>query len=305
MSEESTITYPTNGIASDAQLEGARLSRAVLRRESALLIALVIVGEALKLRFALAIKFVDRPEVSRALPRHLAITIVLMSMVPFALRINPRLGLPGAPLIAAKIAGEKLHLRIRSLFKISAGYAMLALAVATSILIVVLVLVIMAHPSMGRMKLPRSPMMKLAPGRIAIVGTLTAIAAGISEEIQFRLVLFALFTWIARLLTRSPVGKTSRGALWCVTMLQGYVFGMIHLGRLAHTIHIAAPMLHSIPAIAVAGLLLPQTWEGIVLGRLYLRRGLEASMLAHAMIDAALFVLAAFGVWLRVHLGTR
>src|ERR1700694_5401508 len=102
MSEESTITYPTNGIASDAQLEGARLSRAVLRRESALLIALVILGEALKLRFALAI------------------TIVLMSMVPFALQINPRLGLPGAPLIAARIAGEKLHLRIRSLFKISA-----------------------------------------------------------------------------------------------------------------------------------------------------------------------------------------
>jgi hypothetical protein len=81
---------------------------------------------------------------------------------------------------------------------------------------------------------------------------------------------------------------------------------MLHLIRLARTIPIVASMVHSIPAILVAGMLLPQTWEGIVLGRLYLKRGLEASMLAHAMIDAALFVLVAIVMWLGApHLGTR
>jgi membrane protease YdiL (CAAX protease family) len=304
MSGESIITDTTHGSASDAPLQDAGLNRAMWRRESAILIAVVLLCEALKLRLALAIGFLVRPDVGHVLP-HLAVTCVLTSMVPFALRINSRLGLPGAPLIAAKTAGEKLPFRIRSLLKISAGYALLALAVATSILFVVLVLIFMAHPSSGRMKLPLSPMRNLAPSRIAIVGTLTAIAAGISEEIEFRLVLFAMFTWIARLITRDSFGGSRRGVLWFVTIFQGYVFGMLHMTRLVHTFPLAASMLHSIPTVLVGGLLLPQTWEGIVLGRLYLRRGLEASMLAHAMIDAALFVLVAIVMSLRVHLGTR
>jgi CAAX prenyl protease-like protein len=304
MSGESTITEITNGGASDAPLQDAGLNRKVWRRESALLIALVLFCEALKLRLALAIRFLVRPDVVHALP-HLAVTLLLTSMLPFALRINSRLGLPGAPLIAAKMAREKLPFRIRSLLKISAGYALLGLAVATSILFVVLVFIFIAHPGSGRMKLPLSPMRNLAPSRIAIVGTLTAIAAGISEEIEFRLVLFAVFTWIARLITRDSFGASRRGVLWFVTILQGYVFGMLHMNRLVHMLPLAALMLHSIPTILVGGLLMPQTWEGIVLGRLYLRRGLEASMLAHAMIDAALFMLVAIVMSVRVHLSIR
>ncbi|MEA2648274.1 MAG: hypothetical protein QOG61_709 [Candidatus Binataceae bacterium] len=304
MSGESTIAETANGSASAALVEGVGVNRTIWRRESALLIALVILGEALKFRSALAIKFVDHSDLGRALP-YLAITIVLTSMVPFAVRISPRLGLPGAPLIAAKIAGEKLPIRIRSLLKISLGYALLALAIAASILFVVLVLMIMAHPSIARMKSPLSPMLKLAPSRIAIVGTLTAIAAGISEEIEFRLVLFAVIAWAVRLVTRGSFDGSRRGPLWLITILQGYVFGMLHVTRLVRTIPLAASMLHSIPTILLGGLLLPQTWEGIVLGRLYLRRGLEASMLAHAMIDAALFVLVAIGLLLRSNLGAR
>src|SRR5712671_2614547 len=137
MSGESTIAETASAVL----VEGVGVNRAIWRRESALLIALVILGEALKFRSALAI------------------TIVLTSMVPFALRISPRLGLPGAPLIAAKIAGEKLPIRIRSLLKISLGYALLALAIAASILFVVLALMIMAHPGIARMKSPLSPML--------------------------------------------------------------------------------------------------------------------------------------------------
>jgi len=48
--------------------------------------------------------------------------------------------------------------------------------------------------------------------------------------------------------------------------------------------------------VLIGGLLMPQTWEGVVFGRLYLRRGLEASILAHASMDVALFALAAIGV---------
>jgi hypothetical protein len=48
--------------------------------------------------------------------------------------------------------------------------------------------------------------------------------------------------------------------------------------------------------LLIGGLIMPQTWEGVVFGRLYLSRGLEAAILAHAIMDFALFVLAMIGM---------
>ena len=271
------------------------VNRAARRRESALLIALAIVGAVLEYPLALAIKSIDHSEIDRALP-FLAITIVLSAMIPFALRISPELGLPGAPLIAAKIAGGKLHFSIRSMIKIAAGYALLAALAGAVVLITVIVPIMIAHPIAGGTKLPVPPVMKLAPGRIAIVGGLVAIAAAISEEIQFRLVLFALFAWMVRMITRDSSGRSSRSALWFATILQAYAFGLVHL------LPLAGSMFRSTPRLLLGALLMPQTWEGIVFGRLYLKRGLEAAMLAHAIMDVSLFALAAIGV-LRAHLG--
>jgi hypothetical protein len=295
MSGESTITDTTNSSASDTQLRGAGVDRAALRRESALLITLAIVGAVLEYPLALAIKSIDRSEIGRAMP-FLAITIVLSSMIPFALRIGPQLGLPGAPLIAAKIAGEKLHFSIRSIIKIATVYALLAAVVGAAVLITVIVPMMIAHPISGGAKLPIPPVMKLAPGRIALVGALVAIAAAVSEEIQFRLVLFAVFAWIVRLITRDSDSRSGRGALWLVTFLQAYAFGLVHL------LPLAGSMFHSTARLLLGALLMPQTWEGIVFGRVYLKRGLEAAMLAHAIMDVSLFALAAIGV-LRAHLG--
>ena len=295
MSGESTITDTANGSAGDSQLGGAGTNRAARRRESALLITLAIVGAVLEYPLALAIKTIDRSEIFRALP-FLAITIVLSSMIPFTLLISPQLGLPGAPLIAAKIAGEKLHLSIRGMIKVAAGYAFLAALVGAVVLMTVIVPLMIAHPVAGGTRLPIPPVMKLAPGRIALVGALVAIAAAVSEEIQFRLVLFAVLAWIVRLITRGSSGRSSRGALWLVTFIQAYAFGLVHL------LPLASSMFHSTGRLLLGALLMPQTWEGIVFGRLYLKRGLEVAMLAHAIMDVSLFALAAIGV-LRAHLG--
>jgi hypothetical protein len=293
------VTEAASGDAAVTLPESAGRIRAALRRESALLIVLALVGGLLEYPLALAIGSIEPRGLVRVSP-FLAITVVLVSMVPFALRVNPRFGLPGAPLIAAKIAGQRLHFSIRRLLKISVGYAILAAVAGGVILFVVIVaMTVMAHPKSVATNLPNlpvGPMMKLAPGRIAIVGALVAIAAAVSEEIQFRLVLFAVFAWIARMIRRNSLGKSGRGALWFATILQAYAFGMVHLLPLAGT------LFHTTSSLLIGGLLMPQTWEGIVLGRLYLKRGLEASMLAHAMMDAALFALAAIGV-LGSHLG--
>ena len=295
MSGESTIADTTNDGASDAQLGAVGVNSAARRRESALLIALAIVGAVLEYPLALAIKSIDRSEIVRALP-FLAITFALSSMIPFALRISPQLGLPGAPLIAAKIAGEKLHFSIRSMIKIAAGYAFLAALAGAVVLITVIVPMMIAHPIAGSSNLPVPPVMKLAPGRIAIVGALVAIAAAVSEEIQFRLVLFAFFAWIAQTITRDSNAQSGRATLWFVTFIQAYAFGLVHL------LPLAASVFRSTPRLLLGALLMPQTWEGIVFGRVYLKRGLEAAMLAHAIMDVSLFALAAIGV-LRAHLG--
>jgi len=274
---------------------GARADRAAWRRESALLAALSIAGAAVEYPLALAIKSLDRSEIGRALP-FLGITIVLASLIPLALRINGNLGLPGAPLIAAKIAGEKLDFSIRSLVRVSLSYAMIAAAAGASVLVIVTIPLVLFQHGGADIRIPSPPLLTVAPGRIAIVGASVAIAAAVSEEIQFRLVLFTIFAWIASLISRDSRGHPGRGALWMVTIVQGYLFGIIHLAPLAGTLFLSTSQL------LIGGLVMPQTWEGMVFGRLYLRRGLEASIIAHASMDVALFALAAIGV-MGSHLG--
>ena len=269
----------------DAAQERVELNDAVRRRESALLIVLAIVSIALE-DLALTAKTVNRHQFASGL---LVFAIEIALMVPFALRVNPRFGLPGAPLIAAMISGERLRFRIRSLLKISVGYAFLALMVGGAVIAIVFLPLALMHP---KMQMAARPIMKLAPGRLAIIGTLVSIAAGVGEEIQFRLVSFAVFAWIASRFTLDSSGPSSRGALWFATIMQAYAFGMIHRGPANDLLRLLGWSRSTIPILA-SGLLVPQTWIGIVLGRLYLKRGLEASMLAHAIIDITLFVLLA------------
>jgi membrane protease YdiL (CAAX protease family) len=290
--------YPDDQVSAPAA-EGSgdtRASRTVLRREAVLLATLAIGGAVIEYPLAIALKSLDRSELGRALP-FLGVTIVLASLIPLSLRLNARFGLPGAPLIAARVAGERLHFSFRSLIRVSLGYAMLAAMAGAGVLALLVVpLVLIHHGGTNGLKLPQAPMLTAAPGRVAIFGALVAIAAAVSEEIQFRFVLFAILGRIAALFSRDSQGHPGRGALWIVTIAQGYAFGLIHLAPLAGS------LFHSTSRFLIGGLVMPQTWEGVVFGRLYLRRGLEASIIAHASMDVALFVLAAIGM-LGTHLG--
>jgi hypothetical protein len=279
----------------DAPAITRAVSRASRRRESAILAALAIAGAVVEYPLAFALKSLDRSELVRALP-FLGVTMVMAALIPLSVRLSAELGLPGAPLIAAKCAGEKLHFSIRSLLRVSIGYAVLAAVAGASVLALVIVpLVLIQHGGSG-LTVPKTPMLTVAPGRIAFVGASVAIAAAVSEEIQFRFVLYALLGWIARLMSRDSRDHPGRRALWVVTFVQGYLFGLIHLAPLAGT------MFHSIPKLLIGAMVMPQTWEGVVFGRLYLRRGLEASIIAHATMDVTLFAMAAIGV-LNSHVG--
>ena len=197
------------------------VSRESRRRESAILAALAIAGAVVEYPLAFALKSLDRSELVRALP-FLGVTMVLAALIPLSIRLSADLGLPGAPLIAAKCAGEKLHFSIRSLIRVSIGYAILAAVAGASVLALVIVpLVLIQHSGPG-LTVPKTPMLTVAPGRIAFVGASVAIAAAVSEEIQFRFVLYRALRMdraadVARLArssgTRRAVGCDDRAGL--------------------------------------------------------------------------------------------
>jgi hypothetical protein len=283
------VSEPATVIREAPAIPAATGSPAARRRESMILAGLAIAGAVVEYPLAFALKSLDRSELVRELP-FLGVTMVSAALIPLSLRLSRELGLPGAPLIAAKCAGERVHFSIRSLLRVSLGYAFLAAVAGASVLALIIVpLVLIQHGGPG-LKLPKTPMLTVAPGRIAFVGASVAVAAAVSEEIQFRFVLYAILGWIARLTSRDSRGHPGRRALWIVTLMQGYLFGLIHLAPLAGI------LFHSAPRLLLGALVMPQTWEGVVFGRLYLRRGLEASIIAHASMDLTLFVCAAIGV---------
>ncbi len=271
------------------------VARSTWRRESAILMTLTIVGAILEYPLAIAIKSFHREDLIRTIP-FLVLTGVLASLVPWALKQNPGLHIPGAPLIAARLAGEKPPFTLRAIARQAIHYAIFAALVGATVLLVVIVPLILMRRGVAGFHLPESPMLKQAPGRLVGLGALIAIVAAVSEEIQFRLVLFAVFAWAIRRCSRDRSGYPGYRAMWVVTLMQGYVFGMIHLAP------VAGPLLHSRYGLAIGALLMPQTWEGVVFGRLYLKRGLEASMIAHGIMDLSLFALAAIDV-MRSHFG--
>ena len=105
-----------------------------------LLAGLAIAGAIVEYPLAFVLKSLDRSDLVRALP-FLGVTMVMAALIPLSVRLSAELGLPGAPLIAAKLAGEKLHFSIRSLLRVSLGYAFLAAVAGASVL---------ANPQMRR-----------------------------------------------------------------------------------------------------------------------------------------------------------
>jgi hypothetical protein len=248
------------------------------------LIALAVAGTALKIPLGIWFKPLFHSELGY---RFLSIScqIGLVCMVPFAVRLNSELGLLGAPFIAAKLSRQTPPGRFRSLIRIALRYDLAAIAVS------ILAIAVLALSGMRGSSVPGSAASYRAAEHTAVAAHVgrfvVAIGAGLSEEIMFRLSAFAILIWLFRLLLSERTDRPSRTALWCATIMQGYAFGLLHLMlRSAILPKIRVPIL-------IAGLAAPQTWAGIVFGRLYLRHGLEASMIAHVMMDLVLTLFAA------------
>ena len=263
-------------------------SQRALRRQAVLLTTLAIVCVAIEIPFI----FIFNADHSPALHRIalvLVLSFVLASMVPLGLRLCAQIGFPGAPWIAARLAGEAPPFPLLGVVRSAAQYALGAAAIGAALLAgVMLPVMFMAHS--GQIDMPQLPEFNTGPGGIALAGIPVALAAGISEEIEFRLALFAILAASASLVASGKIDPPSRRTVWIATIAQGYAFGLIHL------LPNAGPLQGRPLMLLAGGFLMPQTWEGVVFGRLYLSKGLEAAILAHAMMDLMLFFLAMIGM---------
>jgi membrane protease YdiL (CAAX protease family) len=258
------------------------------RRQATILTALAIACVAVELPFSFIFNADHAPPMSR-IWLVLALSAALASMVPLGLKLCPPIGFPGAPWIAARLAGEAPPFPLSSLIRNAALYAFGAAAMGAIVLAgVMLPMALLAHR--GQMEMPQLPQFNTGAGGLALAGIPVAIAAGVSEEIEFRLALFAIFAAGVSLLESGKVGPPSRRGVWFATILQGYLFGMIHLLPNAGVLE-GRPMM-----LIIGAILMPQTWEGVVFARLYLRKGLEAAIFAHAIMDFGLFIIAMIGM---------
>nr|WP_321358988.1 CPBP family intramembrane glutamic endopeptidase [uncultured Hyphomonas sp.] len=203
------------------------------------------------------------------LPSAAVLTLVTLPLIWLGLVLGPRTGL-GAPLLIDLLdnvpgTGSRLLRRALSacLLGLVFGAAMVGLRFAL---------------------LPYLPADMPALGfRGPVGGLLVSIAAGIGEEVWFRLGLMTLLVWAASRLLRQE--RLHPLMVWLIIVLTALAFGLAHLPQLA--------LFEAATPFSIWGTILGNCAVGSLFGWLYWRYGLLAAMVGHFSADVVIHVLPA------------
>lgn len=141
---------------------------------------------------------------------------------------------------------------------------------------VAFVVVIFSLPIFKPYLPPPSHRVNIAPWK----GLLASLYGGIDEEIFLRLFLMTLLAWLLSLKWRSKDGSLGKAVLLTANVIAALVFGAGHLPVMAAV----RPLTPAVVAMALS----LNGAGGIILGSLYISRGLEAAMIAHCFADILL-----------------
>jgi membrane protease YdiL (CAAX protease family) len=260
--------------------------RARDRRESLTWMILAGLGTITPLGFGL---------ISRAYPASRVLTpdsigffvesAVLIAAIPLAVKVNHKLGLPGGPLITSTLNGEPPPYGWGEVVLGGVLWSVIFLIGVVAVLSVGVGLRLYFSPSFGfgipARHIRHVPKMK--PSAIWLVSEIVtrAFSAAVREEILFRFVLMGFFSWALNGVSGDSDQLPTRGQLWLANIIQAYFFGLAHLKS---DFHLAAGI-GGLGKVLVRALFQPQTWDGVFFGWLYLRKGLETSMVAHTFFD--------------------
>ena len=198
-------------------------------------------------------------------------TVILGVIIGVGLLLTAKLGLPGAPLIEDWRSGKPIVDRLRALIPLS---VMTGFGVGIAVLLILAVLL--------RKELPQLP-----PGKAALIPIwrrlLICFYGGLTEEILMRVFLFSLLAWLLNKLLRAGERPPKRNVIWAANILLAILFGLGHLASVVPFMPITLKI--------VLGALLLNGVASIAFTVLYLRRGLEAAMVAHFVADFVIWVI--------------
>lgn len=266
------------------------------RRESLMWMTLAAAGTLIPLGFS----FISRKHLAPGTGvnnlEFIFISTVLIALIPFAVKASRQLGLPGGPLLTAKLNGEPEPYGWAEVFIAGLLWSLIALVVLIIALAVAFILLAYFFPSL----VPHIPAHQVQQGRIVkpseswlVASVVTsALSAGVQEEILFRFVLMAFFSRALTTFSGNVDQPPSRGQLRLVNIVQAYFFGLAHL---ISDFHLSSGI-DGLGELAIRPLVQPQTLSGLFFGWLYLRHGLETSMVSHIFFDSLQLVLVPFAI---------
>ena len=123
----------------------------------------------------------------------IVVSAVLISAIPFAVKVNHELGLPGGPLITAKLNGEEQPYRWSLTFL--GGILWSVVGMVTVLVGQALFVVFILRPTVPAHQIHHAPIVRPSASWLVFSALVSSISAGVREEILFRFVLIGVFSW--------------------------------------------------------------------------------------------------------------
>ena len=176
----------------------------------------------------------------------------------------------GLPLLEARLRGEDVRDRLRSILPLS-----ILLGAVLAVVIMGLDRFVFQPSLPGTQALPDAP--------AAWKGFLASFYGAINEEILLRLCVMSFLVWLGRFISRTVDNQPGLPALWIANVLTALLFGLGHLPATAALVPLTPLMVAR--ALVLNGLI------GVGFGYLYFKNGLESAMISHFSADIVLHVL--------------
>ena len=206
--------------------------------------------------------------------------VVLFAIaVAIGLFFANRIGL-GLPILEARLRGEPVGDRIRSILPIS-----VVLGILGSVLIIALDVYVFQPALKAQLGAAAAGLTGRAATPAPWKGFLASFYGGFDEEILLRLLVMSFLAWLGHFISKTPDGKPTVAVLWIANILAAILFGLGHLPTTALLVPLTSLVV--LRAIVLNGLV------GIACGYLYFTRGLESAILSHFSADLVLHVLFA------------
>jgi membrane protease YdiL (CAAX protease family) len=198
-------------------------------------------------------------------------SVLMGVIIAVGVWLTAKLGLPGTPLLDDWLSGKGIGERLRVIIQPA---LMTGFGVGCAVLLLFYLLL--------QKELPQLPLGKAASMEVW-KRLLICFYGGFTEEIMMRIFLFSLLAWIFSKVWRSSDETLAPQVLGAATIILALLFG---LGHLASVIPLM-PITFNI----VLGALLLNGIASVAFTSIYLKRGLEAAILAHFTADLVIWVL--------------